>query len=128
MKKFGLGFLASLLIVSAPAFAMGEKAASQSQGQAQNASPASELTSNGDSVWVARPDGSQSCSAKGGESLEDGADELKHANIHVLDSKKSASLKFHSQLCGMPTGTSNAYQISRADLPKALTLGYQQAK
>jgi hypothetical protein len=32
----------------------------------------------------------------------------------------------HAQACGMPTGSLNAYQISRDDLPKALVLGYQE--
>jgi hypothetical protein len=122
MKSLALGFLVSVIFFSLPTFAMGEKVSAQQPSSSET------TTANGDSVWVMRPDGSQSCSAKSGESLDDGADELKHANIHVLDSKKNASLKMHSQLCGLPTGTSNAYLISRSDLPRALTLGYQQAK
>jgi hypothetical protein len=104
MKSLALGFLVSVIFFSVPAFAMGEKVSAQQPSSSET------TTANGDSVWVMRPD------------------ELKHANIHVLDSKKNASLKMHSQLCGLPTGTSNAYLISRSDLPRALTLGYQQAK
>jgi hypothetical protein len=118
MKNFTTAFLVSLFVFSVPAFAMGDKPSAPAQGG---------QTASSDSVWITRPDGSQSCSAKSGESIEEGAEDLKSANIHVLDSKKNASPKIHNQLCGMPTGTSNAYQISRSDLAKALSLGYQQA-
>jgi hypothetical protein len=122
MKSIASAFLVSIFVFSAPSFAMGEKVSAQQPASSETS------TASSDSVWVMRPDGSQSCSAKSGESLDGGSDDLKHANIRVLDSKKSGSLKLHSQLCGMPTGTSNAYLISRADLPRALTMGYQQAK
>jgi hypothetical protein len=31
------------------------------------------------------------------------------------------------ELCGIPTGVTNMYEISRADLARAIALGYREA-
>lgn len=104
-------------------FAMGEKAPTPAAGSGETASS----SSSADSVWVAKPDGSQSCSAGSGQTLDVGAEQLKQANIRVLSSHKMSEAKMHMQLCGIPTGVSNVYEISRADLARALALGYREA-
>lgn len=79
------------------------------------------------SVWITRPDGAQSCSPKSGQSLEDGAADLKKAKVRILDSRKGNDGKMHMQMCGAPSGTTNAYLVPKEDLPQAAALGYVQA-
>jgi hypothetical protein len=79
-------------------------------------------------VWVSRKDGATSCGIKKGQTLEEGADELKQNGVRVLSSRKGSDGKMHAQSCGMPTGTTNAYHISRDDLVKAVSLGFQESK
>jgi hypothetical protein len=77
-------------------------------------------------IWVTRKDGATSCGTSKGQTLDEGASELQRNGVRVLGSRKGNDGKMHAQACGMPTGSLNAYQISRDDLPKALVLGYQE--
>lgn len=79
-------------------------------------------------VWITRPDGAQSCTPKSGQTLEDGAADLRRAKVRVLDSRKGNDGKMHMQMCGAPSGTTNAYLIPKEDLPQAVTLGYVPAR
>jgi hypothetical protein len=78
-----------------------------------------------DSVWIVRTDGTQSCSPKSGQSLEEGAADLKRARVRVLESHKGSDGKMHMQMCGAPTGGMNAYLIPRDDLALAMSQGYK---
>jgi hypothetical protein len=121
-----IALIALLLFVTPFVLAMGEKAPPPAGSDAASSSSVSS-TAAADSVWVGKPDGSQSCSAGSGQTLDMGAEQLKQANIHVLSSHKMSEAKMHMQLCGIPTGVSNVYEISRADLARALALGYREA-
>lgn len=80
-------------------------------------------------VWISRPDGSASCQAGTGHSLEFGAYVLKKAGIEVFDQRKSHDAAIlYIQECGAPTGTMNSYQISRKDLGSAESLGFHEDK
>jgi hypothetical protein len=79
-------------------------------------------------VWITRADGAQSCSPKSGQSLETGAADLRNAKVRVLDSHKGEDGKMHAQMCGAPSGSTNAYLIPKDDLPQAIAQGYIQAK
>ena len=83
---------------------------------------------NSSTIWVSRKDGATSCGIKKGQTLEEGADELKQNGVRVLSSRKGSDGKMHAQSCGMPMGTTNAYQIFRDDLVKAVSLGFQESK
>jgi hypothetical protein len=85
-------------------------------------------SSSSEMVWVSRSDGSQMCASDSGKTLEQGADELRRSQIHVLSSQKGSDRKMHAQMCGLPTGKQNAYQIPKDDLGKANILGYQEVK
>jgi hypothetical protein len=91
--------------------------------QSQSQSLAADAT-----VWVQQPDGGKSCEINSGDSLTKGAASLKKAQITILDSHKGNDGKMHAQMCGLPSGTANVYQIRKADLPKAMTLGFEEAK
>jgi len=110
----GVGCLAS--ISDAHAF-------SRKHAEADAAQPAAD-----NQVWITRADGAHSCSPKSGQSLEDGAADLRNAKVRVLDSHKGEDGKLHSQMCGAPSGSTNAYLIPKEDLPQAVAQGYIQAK
>jgi hypothetical protein len=79
-------------------------------------------------IWVTRADGARSCSPNSGQSLEDGAAQLRGAHVRVLDSAKGSDGKLHAQMCGAPTGKTNAYLIPKEDLPLAVAQGYVPAQ
>jgi hypothetical protein len=79
-------------------------------------------------VWVAKPDGAQSCSADSGLSLDSGAAELRKAKIQVLNARKGNDPKMRTQMCGAPKGSTNSFQIPEKNLADAMALGYQQLK
>jgi hypothetical protein len=123
MKRFAPLFIFAGLILTSGAFSANAHAFSR---KAADTDPAQSLAAN--QVWIQRADGAQSCSTKSGQSLEDGATDLKNAKVRVLDSHKGGDGKLHAQMCGAPTGSMNAYLIPKDDLPQAVALGYIQAK
>ena len=68
------------------------------------------------------------CNLNAGKSLENGATELKDAHVRVISSQKGSDRKMHAQMCGLPSGHTNAYEIAKDDLGKAMVLGYQEIK
>jgi hypothetical protein len=121
--------LLALCVMIPNSFAFGGKAKSDSSDS--SSSPNSSANSSGGvvaSVWVAKSDGSQMCNLGGGTTLEDGASELKKANVRVVSSQKGSDRKMHAQMCGLPSGHTNAYEIAKDDLGKAMVLGYQEIK
>jgi hypothetical protein len=79
-------------------------------------------------VWVARADGAESCAPGSGQSLEIGAADLRKLGVRVLDSRKGTDGQMHAQMCGMPTGSTNAYLIPKEDLSRALANDFVLAK
>lgn len=96
------------------------------QNQAEPKSGSKSIKEN--LIWVMRSDGAQSCEPDSGTSLVQDAEELKKANIKVLDSKKSSDGKMHVQMCGASKGTMNAFLIQREQLSSAISLGFQVSK
>ncbi|MFL5813154.1 MAG: hypothetical protein ACJ763_06215 [Bdellovibrionia bacterium] len=116
-----LGALGLAAVQSTESLAFGAKKANAPQASATpSAAPAGTL------IWVTRKDGATSCGTTQAQSLEEGASELQRNGVKVVSSRKGNDGKMHAQACGMPTGSLNAYQISREDLPKALVLGFQE--
>jgi hypothetical protein len=103
------------------AYAFGSKKSDANKVETQPTSAATDSL-----VWVSRSDGSTSCGDKKGQPLESGAGELEQSGVKVLSSRKGNDGKMHAMSCGMPTGATNVYQISREDLPKALGLGFKE--
>lgn len=80
-----------------------------------------------DGVWVARPDGALGCKPESGQSLDTVAADLKTAGVTILESRKGSDHKMHVQVCGVPTGSQNAYKIPRSEFEKAKALGFRVA-
>ena len=76
-----------------------------------------------DTVWISRPAG-DSCAE---QPLEAGAEDLKKAGVHVVTQRKMGDGQMHMQMCGAPTGISNTYEIPKAELDRALKLGFVSA-
>ncbi|MGK5082420.1 hypothetical protein WDW37_03865 [Bdellovibrionota bacterium FG-1] len=77
-----------------------------------------------DSVWVTQPDGALSCAPETAQTLEQGAEVLQKHKVKVLEFRKGGDGKMRIQVCGAPTGSSNAYLIPRENLEQAKALGY----
>ncbi len=91
----------------------------------QTPAPSSgQVSQSADTVWVTRPDGAKSCEKGSGQSLDQGAMDLKAARVTVLQSRKGGD-KLHAQMCGIPTGSSNAFLIKRSELQAALMAGFK---
>ena len=116
--SFGVVLCSVVLVCSAHAF---------SRKSQETASPVASASA-AVQVWITRPDGAQSCSAGSGQSLEDGAAELRKSKVRVLESRKGSDGKMHMQMCGAPTGSTNAYLIPNEDLSRAVAQGYVVAK
>lgn len=99
-----------------------------SNSTATASSSSSTSSSTGPTVWVAKADGSQMCKLNTGTTLDDGANELKQAHVRVVQSQKGSDQKMHAQMCGLPSGHTNVYEIQKEDLGKAMVLGYQEIK
>lgn len=112
MKTIFLSLVGALFVFSFQAQAMGEKKSETA------------VNSSSDTVWVYRKDGGTACGTNKAQTLEQGATELSGSGARVLDSHKANDGKMHAMACGLPTGSMNAYQISRADLAKALSIGF----
>jgi hypothetical protein len=117
-----------LLVMTGAAYGFGEKANPPNDSGEEPSSSSSNLGSSGNSVWVTRPDGAQQCAPGTGQSLDQSANELKKAQIHVLSSQKGSDKKMHAQVCGIPTGKTNMFQIPKEDLGKAVALGFHEVK
>lgn len=99
------------------------------QESAKQEEPAlsSERQERQDAVWITKADGSKSCEKDSGQSTEQGGEELKKAQVKILESKKGSDGKMRVQMCGVPSGSVNAYKILKADLPKAIALGFKES-
>jgi len=122
------GFVAVIVTLSLSAQAFSRKK-SEAPAPTPSVSEPPNPTEAGaaDTVWVQKPDGSRSCEAGSGKSIESAADELQKAGVNVLEKNKTNDGKMHAQMCGLDTGKTNAYRIRKADLPRALSLGYSVA-
>lgn len=78
-------------------------------------------------VWVKRSDRGMQCSPGSGQSLDEGAAELRKAGIEVLKAERGHDQKMRIQVCGASTGRENSYLIYRKNLPKAIFLGFKEA-
>lgn len=107
----------------------GDVVASQAAGEPRAQASAAVPTADADpgSVWVTKPDGGKQCESGTGLAVDEGADGLKKAGVTVLEARKRDDGKMRIQMCGAPAGKENAYKIRRADLEKALALGYREA-
>lgn len=87
-----------------------------------SSSPAKDAT-----VWITQSDGAKSCEGEDpAKTLEKVSAQLKAAGVQVLEMKKGNDGKMYMQMCGAPTGSLNAFKISKQDLAKAQGLGFQQ--
>ena len=77
-------------------------------------------------VWVARTDGALSCGEKAGEPLEAAAKDLAKVGVKVVESRKSRDGKMHIQMCGVLTGSENAFRIRARDARKAEAKGFHR--
>ncbi len=75
-------------------------------------------------VKVFKYDGSQQCSMGKQISIEEMKKDLK--DIKVITQAHLNDGLMRIQLCGSPTGYANVYEISKADLEKALALGFRE--
>jgi hypothetical protein len=77
-------------------------------------------------VWITQPDGAKSCEGEDpAKALEKVASQLKAVGVKVLEMKKGNDGKMYMQMCGAPTGSLNAFKISKQDLVKAQSMGFQ---
>jgi hypothetical protein len=83
------------------------------------------LACNSEKVWVAKPDGSLQCEAQSGVALSVMKDELKAAHVHIHEAERVSDGKMRAQMCGLPTGWLNSYQINAGDVEKAKSLGFE---
>jgi hypothetical protein len=121
-------FLFVFLIGSAPqAFAFASKSAPAAASETE-ATSSSVSSYSGPTVWVTRPDGAQQCAPGSGQSLESSSSELQKNQVHVLSSQKGGDKKLRAQMCGIPSGKTNMFQIPKEDLPKAIALGFHEVK
>lgn len=80
----------------------------------------------GPTVWITRPDQALQCAPGTGQSLEASSEELQKAQVRILSSQKGGDHKMHAQMCGIPSGKTNTFQIPKEDLPKAVALGFHE--
>ena len=80
----------------------------------------------GQTVLVARPDGSKQCGMAPGVGLDKMAEDL--AGITVLSSEKANDGMMRIQACGTDTGMHNVYKISQTDQAKAEAKGFKVFK
>ncbi len=114
------GFLLAGCLVGFFAFAGGCTPGVAVESSSQNSTEAV-----GESVWVSRPDGGKQCDQDSAQSLEAGVKELESAGIRILEKRKKPDGKIRIQMCGAPTGNTNAYRIPKASLPQAEALGFK---
>lgn len=82
-------------------------------------------TASQQKVWVSKDDGSRQCAGKKGAiSPEFAMRQLKAAGVIAFQSKNGNDGQMRAQKCGSPTGNTVDVEISRADLRKALAMGY----
>jgi hypothetical protein len=134
MARHAVKIVLIILVLAAVAYgatAIGKKPAvpQVASSNSWSSAPASGApAAPADSVWIARPDGAESCSTSGAQTLEQGAAELRKNKLRVLDSKKDNDGKMRAAMCGLPQGSLNAYLIPRAELAQAIALGFVEVK
>ncbi len=74
-------------------------------------------------IFVYKVDGSLQCYSEPGTSLAEMAEELK--GIEVFSQVKKPDGMMRPQVCGMPTGMSNVYEIAAKDLAEAEKRGFR---
>lgn len=75
-------------------------------------------------VRVYKYDGTKQCGEGKEITLAEMAKQLN--GIVIFSSQKLSDGKMRIQMCGADTGMANVYEIDRSDLPKAVTLGFQE--
>lgn len=94
----------------------------------QPAKPEVSTSALSEKIWITRPDGARSCGIHEGQSIDEGASELRKAGVRVLDSRKASDGKMHLMVCGAAEGSMNAFLISQEDLEKAVSLGFAKSQ
>ena len=82
---------------------------------------------SGESVWIQKADGGIACNdGKEAQALVAGAQELTHAGVTVLESRKQNDGQMRAAVCGIPTGNQNSYRIPKAQVAKAKALQFKE--
>ncbi len=74
-------------------------------------------------IFVYKADGSLQCHAEPGFSVTEMAEELK--GIEIFSKTKKPDGMMRPQMCGLPTGMSNVYEIAAKDLAEAEKRGFK---
>ncbi len=83
-------------------------------------------TASNQKIWVTRADGSRQCASKKAKvpGPAQVAEQMKASGILVFQSRAGNDGQMHAQKCGAPTGNTVELEISRADLRRALEMGF----
>lgn len=121
MKYFLLILLSSLLVACATGRCANQVKSNDTSGVVSATSAADPSV-----IRVSKEDGSLQCDKGKGIALATMENQLKKAGIKVISSKKQPDNLMRVQMCGAPTGMSNTFEISKADLAKAEKLGFKR--
>ncbi|MCP4932939.1 MAG: hypothetical protein GY927_01755 [bacterium] len=69
-------------------------------------------------VWIWNDDGTRQCEDGTGVSLDDMQKELESIGAKVLNAEKRTHCRFITSVCGAPTGSVNAYEVTEEDWEK----------
>jgi hypothetical protein len=125
MKLIKVGILASLLVVvsscSTAKCKIEERPPVEIKGTEKTMTESKDLTSH---VRVYKPDGSLQCGQAPKVDLSEMKKDLQDIQVFSSENKHDGLMRV--QMCGHPTGTCNVYEISSADLDKAIKLGFKK--
>lgn len=111
--SFFIAILTIALIYAVSSWGMGKKALTTSSE-----------TPDSTTQWVGKSDAAKSCE-KSAISLDTMANELKKKDVQVFAKKKVHDGKMRIQMCGADKGDMNGFLISKKDLEKAKSLGFE---
>lgn len=117
-------FTIALVLVLTSCQAPGKKTP-DAQGSPATSSAVSAGAAGDEFVWVGKSDEAKSCESDGGIELYTMENDLKTAGVKVLDKKKFHDNKMRIQMCGADKGTWNGFRISKKDVDKAKTKGFE---
>lgn len=123
LKRFSVSiiFMSLFLGCAATTCKIEDRPPVEIKGNEKTMTQAKDLTSR---VRVYKPDGSLQCGQ--GQKIDPNTMQKDLQDIEVFSADNKHDGLMRIQMCGHPTGTCNVYEISGADLDRALKLGFKK--